>query len=169
MEQYIDDIKICAEKLSVVGYEVDDDEEQQSHKSNSGTETSSLFVATQKLQELSVSGPSGSSQGSLSQHTGGSGTSAVMPSSSSGCPPLGFPVSNMKPTTSYQCFPMWRPVTSPSAFPMPYQFSVPYTPMASPTPSQFANSGSRSTSGYGSAYNGMFSTRSGSGTTFPHA
>lgn len=93
--------------------------------------------------------------------------------SSSGYPPLGFPVSNMMPTTSYQCFPMWRPVTSPSAFPMPYpmpyQFSVPYTPMASPTPSQFANSGSRSTSGYGSGYNGMFSTRSGSGTTFPHA
>lgn len=55
-------------------------EEQQSHKSNSGTETSSLFVATQKLRELSISGPSGSSQGSLSQHTGGSGTSAITPS-----------------------------------------------------------------------------------------
>lgn len=97
MEKYIDDIKLCGQKVSAVGYDVDDDdlvfhainglpeeefgslkqnfkthrdlkfhelesilkaEEQQAHKSKGDHGTSRVFVATQKLQELSVSGAS---------------------------------------------------------------------------------------------------------------
>lgn len=106
MVQYIDDIKVCAQKLSAVGYEIDDDdmvfhtinglpeeefsslkqtlrthrdlkfhelvsilkaEEQHSRKSKMAVGTSSVFVATQKLQDLNLSGASTSSHGLCSE------------------------------------------------------------------------------------------------------
>lgn len=118
MEQYIDDIKICAQKLSAVGYEVDDDdmvfhainflpeeefsslkqtlrthrdlrfhelvsilkaEEQQAQKSKPKIGTSSVFVATQKLQDLQISGPSTSSQGLVSHHNASTSTQVATP------------------------------------------------------------------------------------------
>lgn len=113
MEEYFDEIKICVQKLSAVGYDVDDDdmvfhtfnglpeeeisslkqtlrthrdlkfhelvsilkaEEHQTRKSKVTTGSSSVFVATQKLQDLSVSGPSTTSQGSMPQHNGSTST-----------------------------------------------------------------------------------------------
>lgn len=115
MEQYIDEIKICTQKLSAVGYMVDDDdmvfhtlnglsgdfdpikcaigtqrdlkfhelipilkaEESRIHKSKGESSSTSVFVATQKLQDLSISGSSGSTQGSMSQNTGPFSVSTV--------------------------------------------------------------------------------------------
>lgn len=108
IEQYIDEIKLCAQKLGAVGYMVDDDdlvfhtlnglpkifdpmksaigaqrdlkfhelvsilkaEEIRLHKSKGESSATSVFVATQKLQDLNVAGPSNSSQGSIIQNSG---------------------------------------------------------------------------------------------------
>lgn len=136
LDQYLDEIRICAQKLSAVGYIVDDDdmifhtlnglpvefdpikssigaqrdlkfhelvsilkaEESRLHKSKGESRATSVFVATQKLQDLSIASSSNSSQGSLVPRSGSFSSSVIPPSQS---PALQFPQMAGSTTCSY--------------------------------------------------------------------
>ncbi|KAF7129737.1 hypothetical protein RHSIM_Rhsim10G0070100 [Rhododendron simsii] len=151
MDKYIDDIKVCAQKLSAVGYEADDDDmDFQAINSLPEEEFSSLKPTLRTHRDLKFHELVSILK--AEEHQSRKGKNNVEDGQ------------QMPPSTGYQFghqnIPMWRPMVS-SSVQVPPQVSVPFI---SPSSSHlhFISPGTSPISSYGGVYQGQFySTRSG--------